>query len=93
MKASASGVNDSPPISPAAGSDPAGVIPHESHLPETIVTQLARLAGEAPQPSARPPQQVLDELMASQQSILGSLRIPSADVPDLAAKPSTATPG
>lgn len=46
----------------------------ESHLPEGIVSQLARLAGAAPRPSARPPQMVLDDLMASQQLILGSLR-------------------
>jgi hypothetical protein len=52
----------------------------ESHIPEVIVSQLARLAGAAPSPAARPPQLVLDELMASQQTILGSLQIPSSDV-------------
>jgi AAA family ATP:ADP antiporter len=54
----------------------------ESNLSGAIVSQLAQLAEAAPSatgPRAR--QEVLDELMASQQSILLSLRIPSVDVP------------
>jgi hypothetical protein len=42
-------------------------------------------------PAPRAPQQVLQELMASRQSILLSLRIPSADVPGPDATPHRAT--
>src|SRR5262249_7048290 len=52
----------------------------ESNVSATIVVQLASLAGPvSPVPPRRSPQQVLDELLASQQSILLSLRIPSTD--------------
>ncbi len=53
----------------------------ETHLSENIVSQLARLAGASPRPSARSQQVVLSELMASQANIMLSLRIPSGDVP------------
>jgi AAA family ATP:ADP antiporter len=54
----------------------------ESNLSGKIVSQLAGLAGPAlPGSVPRPPQEVLDELMASQHSILLSLGVPSADVP------------
>jgi hypothetical protein len=54
----------------------------ESNLSGKIVSQLAVLAEPASSaPVRRAPQEVLEELMASRQSILLSLRIPSADVP------------
>jgi len=53
----------------------------ESNLSGKIVSQLAKLAEAAPAAAApRGREQVLDDLMASQQSILLSLRIPSVDV-------------
>ena len=54
----------------------------ESNLSGKIVSELAKLAEAAPTattPRAR--QQVLNELMASRQSVLLSLRIPSVDAP------------
>ena len=45
----------------------------ESHVSAEIVSKLAALAEPAPSGVARPPQQVLEELMASQQTILLSI--------------------
>jgi hypothetical protein len=54
----------------------------ESNLSGKIVSELSSLAEDAPRAaSPRGQKQVLDELMASRQSILMSLRSPSADVP------------
>jgi hypothetical protein len=54
----------------------------EGNLSGKIVSQLAGLVELAPPlEGPRERQQVLDELMATQASILTSLRIPSADAP------------
>jgi len=45
----------------------------ESHVSTEIVSKLAALAEPAPSGAARPPQEVLEELMASQQTILLSI--------------------
>jgi AAA family ATP:ADP antiporter len=51
----------------------------ESHLSANMVAQLRALADPAPAaPAARPAQEVLDELMASHESILVNLKIASA---------------
>jgi hypothetical protein len=66
----------------------------ETTMPPRRVRQLAKLVDPAPAAAApRPRVLVLDELMASQQSILTSLRIPSGDVPGGEALRRRATQG
>ena len=64
----------------------------ESNVPGTMVSRLAELMepdGTVTQP--RPREEVLADLMRSQQSILASLKIPSGDAPGQAGLPQTAT--